>query len=120
MIYKAPDGFVGLRRPDAASRSWLEDLNIHIEGLAYECSVGHYPHVLRLSGTPAAGLTLGLEFESDRRNNGIIFYRAYILYFESRSFLAYKKHSSQKRNQYAWFHHVANARWGLAITDNSY
>ena len=26
------------------------------------------------SGTPATGLTLGLEFESDRRNNCIILY----------------------------------------------
>ena len=24
------DGFAGLRRPDAATRSWLEDLNIEI------------------------------------------------------------------------------------------
>ena len=30
MIHKAPDGFAGLRRPDAATRSWLEDLNIEI------------------------------------------------------------------------------------------
>ena len=30
MIHKAPDGFAGLRRPDAATRSWLEDLNIDI------------------------------------------------------------------------------------------
>ena len=29
-IYKAPDGFAGLRCPDAATRSWLEDLNIEI------------------------------------------------------------------------------------------
>ena len=28
----------------------------------------------RWSGTPATGLTLGLEFESDRRNNCIILY----------------------------------------------
>ena len=30
MIHKAPDGFAGLRCPDAATRSWLEDLNIEI------------------------------------------------------------------------------------------
>ena len=30
MIHKAPDGFAGLRRPDAATRSWLKDLNIEI------------------------------------------------------------------------------------------
>ena len=30
MVHKAPDGFAGLRRPDAATRSWLEDLNIEI------------------------------------------------------------------------------------------
>ena len=30
MIHKAPDGVAGLRRPDAATRSWLEDLNIEI------------------------------------------------------------------------------------------
>ena len=29
-IYKAPGGFAGLRRPDVATRSWLEDLNIEI------------------------------------------------------------------------------------------
>ena len=29
-IYKAPDGFAGLGCPDAATRSWLEDLNIEI------------------------------------------------------------------------------------------
>ena len=29
-IYKAPDGFAGLRCSDAATRSWLEDLNIDI------------------------------------------------------------------------------------------
>ena len=29
-IYKAPDGFSGRRCPDAATRSWLEDLNIEI------------------------------------------------------------------------------------------
>ena len=29
-IYKAPDGVAGLRCPDAATRSWLEDLNIEI------------------------------------------------------------------------------------------
>ena len=29
-IYKAPDGFAGLRRLDQATRSWLEDLNIEI------------------------------------------------------------------------------------------
>ena len=48
----------------------------------------------RWSGTPATGLTLGFEFESDRRNNCII------LYFESISFLSDKKHSVQKtKNQ---------------------
>ena len=30
MPYKAPDGFAGLRCPDAATRSWLEDLTIDI------------------------------------------------------------------------------------------
>ena len=30
MIYKAPDGFAGLRGPDAATRYWLENLNIDI------------------------------------------------------------------------------------------
>ena len=30
MIHKAPDGFAGLRRPDAATMSWLKDLNIEI------------------------------------------------------------------------------------------
>ena len=30
MIHTAPDGFAGLRRPDATTRSWLEDLNINI------------------------------------------------------------------------------------------
>ena len=30
MIHKAPDGFVGLRCPDAATKYWLEDLNIEI------------------------------------------------------------------------------------------
>ena len=30
MIYKAPDGFAGRRRPDAATRYLLEDLNIAI------------------------------------------------------------------------------------------
>ena len=30
MIHKAPDGFAGLRRPDAATRSWLKYLNIEI------------------------------------------------------------------------------------------
>ena len=30
MIHKAPDGFAGLRRQDAATRYWLEDLNIDI------------------------------------------------------------------------------------------
>ena len=30
MTYKAPDGFAGLRFPDAATRSSLEDLNIEI------------------------------------------------------------------------------------------
>ena len=30
MTYKAPDGFAGLRCPYAATRSWLEDLNIEI------------------------------------------------------------------------------------------
>ena len=30
MIHKAPDGFAGLRCPDAATRSWLEDINIEI------------------------------------------------------------------------------------------
>ena len=30
MIHKAPDGFAGLRRPDATTRYWLEDLNINI------------------------------------------------------------------------------------------
>ena len=30
MIHKAPDGFAGLRRPDAATRSWLKDLNFEI------------------------------------------------------------------------------------------
>ena len=30
MIHKAPDGFAGLRCPDAATRSWLKDLNIEI------------------------------------------------------------------------------------------
>ena len=30
MIHKAHDGFAGLRRPDAATRSWLKDLNIEI------------------------------------------------------------------------------------------
>ena len=30
MIHKAPDGFAGLRCPDAATRFWLEDLNIEI------------------------------------------------------------------------------------------
>ena len=30
MIHKAPDGVAGLRCPDAATRSWLEDLNIEI------------------------------------------------------------------------------------------
>ena len=30
MIHMAPDGFAGLRCPDAATRSWLEDLNIEI------------------------------------------------------------------------------------------
>ena len=30
MIHKAPDGFAGLRCPDAATRSWLGDLNIEI------------------------------------------------------------------------------------------
>ena len=30
MTYKAPDGFAGLRCPDAATRSWLEDLDIDI------------------------------------------------------------------------------------------
>ena len=30
MIHNAPDGFAGLRRPDAATRSWLKDLNIEI------------------------------------------------------------------------------------------
>ena len=30
MTYKAPDGFAGLRCPDAATSSWLEDLNIAI------------------------------------------------------------------------------------------
>ena len=30
MIHKAPDGFTGLRDPDAATRSSLEDLNIDI------------------------------------------------------------------------------------------
>ena len=30
MIHKAPGGFAGLRRPDAATRSWLKDLNIEI------------------------------------------------------------------------------------------
>ena len=29
-IYKATGGFAGLRCPDAATRSWLEDLNIEI------------------------------------------------------------------------------------------
>ena len=29
-IYKAPGGFAGLLCPDAATRSWLEDLNIEI------------------------------------------------------------------------------------------
>ena len=29
-IYKAPGGFAGLRCPDPATRSWLEDLNIEI------------------------------------------------------------------------------------------
>ena len=47
----------------------------------------------RWSGTPTTGVTLGLEFESDRRNNCVI------LYLESISFLADKKHSSQNRNQ---------------------
>ncbi len=30
MIHKAPYGFAGLCCPDAATRSWLEDLNIEI------------------------------------------------------------------------------------------
>ncbi len=30
MIHKAPDGFAGLRCPDAATRYWLQDLNIEI------------------------------------------------------------------------------------------
>ena len=30
MLHKAHDGFAGLRGPDAATRSWLEDLNIEI------------------------------------------------------------------------------------------
>ena len=30
MTYKAPGGFAGLRCPDAATMSWLEDLNIEI------------------------------------------------------------------------------------------
>ena len=30
MIYKAPDGFAGLSRPDAATRYWLKYLNIEI------------------------------------------------------------------------------------------
>ena len=30
MIHKAPDGFAVLGRPDAATRSWLQDLNIEI------------------------------------------------------------------------------------------
>ena len=30
MIHKAPDGFAGLRHPDAATRFWLEDLNIEM------------------------------------------------------------------------------------------
>ena len=30
MIHKAPGGFAGLRRQDATTRSWLEDLNINI------------------------------------------------------------------------------------------
>ena len=30
MIHKAPGGFAGLRHPDAATRSWLKDLNIEI------------------------------------------------------------------------------------------
>ena len=30
MTYKAPDGFAGPRCPDAATSSWLEDLNIAI------------------------------------------------------------------------------------------
>ena len=31
MIHKAPDGFAGLRDPDAATMSWLEDLNFRVE-----------------------------------------------------------------------------------------
>ena len=30
MIHKAPDDFAGLRCPDAATRSWMEDLNIEM------------------------------------------------------------------------------------------
>ena len=30
MIHKAPDGFAGLRRPDAATMYWLKDLNIEM------------------------------------------------------------------------------------------
>ena len=31
MMHKAPDGFAGLRCPDAATRYWLEDLGLNIE-----------------------------------------------------------------------------------------
>ena len=36
MIHKAPDGFAGLRSPDAAPRSWLEDLNKVKKGHYYK------------------------------------------------------------------------------------
>ena len=39
------------------------------------------------------------------------------LHFESRSFLAVKKHSALK-NQYAWFHHVTYARLAILVKHN--
>ena len=63
---------------------------------------------IRWSGTPATGLTLGLEFESDRRNNCIILYISNLY----RSYSRYETQRPKKEitRAYAWFHHVTNSR----------